>query len=259
VPGQSKDLKDTLLEISDGWNVITHRRWIHVTLPESPIMHDVDRSNGGTLAQMPAVSFHGCILPSQDGGLLVPMYGKFDGDKFYRSLLMKSMDGGLNWSYLSTIAKVDQPLPGMGDEGFNEPGLARLADGRLICLLRTGFDGLMYETWSKDDGKTWDPPISSGMKGVDPQLRLLSNGALALTTGRPGPVSITFSLDGTGKDWSHQTPIFTEMSTRYTGFLEVAPNRVLVVYDHVPYGWDPIPPSDKTSMNEIYGTFIDVE
>ena len=145
-PGQIKELKDTLLEISDGWNEITHHRWIHASLPESPVWHDVDRSNGGKLTQIPSVAFHGCILPSKDGGLLVPMYGKFPGDKYYRSLLMKSRDRAQTWSYVSTIAKTDQPWPGMGDEGPNEPGLARLSDGRLICLLRTGFDGLMYQT-----------------------------------------------------------------------------------------------------------------
>lgn len=259
VPGQAKELQDTLLEISDGWNDITHHRWIHVTLPEEPAMHPVDRSNGGTLTQMPAVSFHGCLIPSKDGGLLATMYGKFPGEKYYRSFLMKSMDHALTWDYVSTIARTNEPWPGMGKEGPNEPGLARLADGRLFCLLRTGFDGLMYETWSQDDGKTWDAPISSGLKGVDPQVRLLANGVLALTTGRPGPVIIALSMDGTGKEWTHVTEIFKEMSTRYTGWLELSPNHLLIVYDHVPYGWDPIPATDKTSMNEVYGTFIDLD
>jgi hypothetical protein len=257
-PGQSKSLEGTTTEISDGWNVITHRRGIHVTLPEPAKWEDVDRSNGGTLGELPAMVFCGCILKSRNGGLLVPMYGEFAGDKYNRSLLMKSMDGGLSWSYLSTIAKVDEPWPGMGDEGPVEPGLARLADGRLICLLRTGSDGLMYQTWSADDGRTWEAAVSTGVKGVAPQVGLLANGVLACTYGRPGPVSIMFSLDGTGKIWSHHTAIFKEMSTRYTGFLEVVPNRLLVVYDHVPYGWKPIPSSDRSSMNEIYGTFVDV-
>jgi hypothetical protein len=257
--GQSRNLEGMMTEISDGWNVITHRRGIRVTLPEPAQWEPVDRSNGGVLAELPAVVFCGCILKSRDGGLLVPMYGKLVGDKYDRSFLMKSMDGGLHWSYLSTIAKVDMPWPGMGNEGANEPGLARLADGRLICLLRTGSDGLMYQTWSADDGKTWETPVSTGVKGVAPQVGLLSSGVLACTYGRPGPVSIMFSLDGTGKTWTHHTPIFQEMSTRYTGFLEVAPHRLLVVYDHVPYGWKPIPPSDTSSRNEIYGTFIDVQ
>jgi hypothetical protein len=117
----------------------------------------------------------------------------------------------------------------------------------------------MLQTWSADDGKTWAAPVSTGVKGVDPQVRLLSSGVLACTYGRPGPVSIMLSLDGTGRTWSHHTPIFKEMSTRYTGFLEVAPHRLLVVYDHVPYGWKPIPVSDNNSRNEIYGTFIDVQ
>jgi hypothetical protein len=258
-PGDATHLKDSLLEISDGWNSIKQRRWIHLTLPEAPAMKDVEPPTGDSLKQTPEMVFHGCILSSQDGGLLVPMYGKLPGDKYYRVILTKSMDEGLHWTYLSTIAHTDHPWPGMGDEGPNEPGLARLADGRLICLLRTGFDGLMYETWSSDDGKTWDEPVSSGLKGVDPQVRLLSSGVLALTSGRPGPVFIALSMDGTGKTWTHKTDIFKEMSLRYTGWLELSPNHLLVVYDHVPYGWKLIPDTDKTSMNEILGTFIDLE
>ena len=49
------------------------------------------------------------------------------------------------------------------------------------------------------------------------------------------------------------------MSTRYTGFLEVTPGHLLVVYDHIPYGWKPIPPSDNTATNQIYETFVDVD
>jgi hypothetical protein len=97
-PGQSQRLEGTMTEISEGWNVITHRRGIRATLPEPALWEPVDRSNGGTLAQLPAIVFCGCILKSQDGGLLVPMYGRLAGDKYDRSLLMKSTDGGLNWS-----------------------------------------------------------------------------------------------------------------------------------------------------------------
>lgn len=67
------------------------------------------------------------------------------------------------------------------------------------------------------------------------------------------------SLDGTGKSWSHETTIFSDMSTRYTEFLEVAPGKLFLVYDSVPYGWKTIPSSDQKSMNVIYGTYLDVQ
>ena len=89
-------------------------------------------------------------------------------------------------------------------------------------------------------------------------MRRLSNGVLACTTGRPGPVVVMFSVDGSGANWSHVTPIFTGKSTHYTDFIEVEPGKLLVVYDSVPYGWHPIPYSDRESKNVIYGTFVEV-
>ena len=94
---------------------------------------------------------------------------------------------------------------------------------------------------------------------TEPRVRLLSNGILACSTGRPGPVTMLFSLDGTGKTWSNATPIFSDMSTRYTEFLELAPGKLFVVYDGVPYGWKEIPSTDAKSQNVIYGTYVDVE
>ena len=88
----------------------------------------------------------------------------------------------------------------MGKEGPNEAGLVRLSENRLFCLFRTGSDGYMGEAWSLDDGKTWTPPVSTRFQGVAPHLRLMSNGLLLCTYGRPGPVTIMFSADE-GKKW----------------------------------------------------------
>jgi hypothetical protein len=80
---------------------------------------------------------------------------------------------------------------------------------------------------------------------------------LALTTGRPGPVTIMFSSDE-GKNGVGITPIFIGKSTRYTDLIELEPGKLFVVYDSVPYGWNPIPLSDKLSKNSICGTFVEV-
>jgi photosystem II stability/assembly factor-like uncharacterized protein len=255
--GGTNVFETTLTEISDHAQVITHRSGIRVSLPEAPETTRVEQSSGGgRTTEVPDMVFHGSILDSLDGGLLASMYGTFQGEKSSRVILAQSRDKGRTWSYLSTIAQAKERWPGMGNDGACEPGIVRLADGRLFCIMRTGSDGLMYQTWSADDGKSWEKPVPSGVKGVDPQLRLMENGVLACSYGRPGPVTLMFSRDGTGKTWSNITPIFNEMSTRYTGLIEVAPNRLLLVYDHVPYGWKPIPQQDRQSFNEIYGTFV---
>ena len=127
----------------------------------------------------------------------------------------------------------------------------------------------MVNAWSSDDGRTWTRARSTGYKGVAPRVRRLSNGVLACTYGRPGPVSIMFSLEGTGMKWSNVTEIFggqdtykrgREMrkSTRYADFVELQPGKLLIAYDSVPYGWDAIPDSDRSSRNAILGTFLDV-
>ena len=89
----------------------------------------------------------------------------------------------------------------MGEEGPCEAGMVRLADQRLYALFRTGGDGYIGNGWSTDDGKTWTKPVSTPYKGVALRVRRLSNGILACTTGRPGPVVVMFSLDGTGEKW----------------------------------------------------------
>jgi len=276
--GQTKELDAVMIEVSQGGQVFTQRNDIHVSLPQPVVSQPVklfglNVPDGGQINAVPDAEFDGSILDSLHGSSLATMYGRFERDRFERNMLVESRDGGKDWRYLSTIAQVEgEPWPGAGNEGPDELTIVRLVDKRLFCIMRTGDDGFMYQTWSADDGKTWTKPVSSGAKGVDPHLRMLSSGILACSYGRPGPVTVMFSLDGTGRVWSHQTPIFEEngqppgkggeisrrRSSCYSDVIEVAPNRLLVVYDHVPYGWDSIPKEDTKSFNTIYGTFLEI-
>jgi hypothetical protein len=157
----------------------------------------------------------------------------------------------------------------MGAEGPNESQVVRLADKRLYAIFQTGsretgstasseknVAGVMGQTWSSDDCKTWTPPSPVGFEGVSPRIIRLSNGVLACTYGRPAPVVIMFNIDGTATKWSNLTEIFPKMSTRYTDLIEVEPGKILVIYDSVPYGWHPIPFTDRKARNSIYGTFV---
>ena len=85
----------------------------------------------------------------------------------YRSWLLRSEDGGLNWYYYSTIAA----LPELGDEGFCEPSVASLHDGSLIALLRNGGsdDGPLWVCRSWDDGRTWSYPVRTTPTGNAPK------------------------------------------------------------------------------------------
>lgn len=43
---------------------------------------------------------------------------------------------------------------------FQEPGIVELADGRILCLIRTNF-GQQWATWSSDGGEHWTPAVPS--------------------------------------------------------------------------------------------------
>jgi len=266
LPGPLNHLRLTLTKFSQGGMEFQQWRDIPLLMSQSVDVGRTElfdrRVQDGQLARQPSVVPWGPILESLDGALLAPVYYTAERDKrYYRLALIRSNDGGKSWSEYSTVAAVEpgeKPWPGMGSEGPCESGLVRLADKRLYAIFRTGGDGFIGQAWSSDDGKTWTKPTSMPYKGVALRVRRLSNGLLACTTGRPGPVVVLFNLDGSAADWSHITPIFNGKSTHYTDFIEVEPGKLLVVYDSVPYGWHEISYSDRDSKNVIYGTFVEV-
>ena len=265
-PGQARNFYLTRTEYSQSGMEVRQRRNIPFEMSDpvrmSPCRLGDRKVQDGRLTRQPVVMPWGPILNARGGALIAPLYYRSEQDpRFYRLALIRSVDDGETWREYSTIAAVPpaaQPWPGMGKEGPCEAGMVKLADGRLFAMFRTGSDGCIGVAWSSNEGRTWTPPVSLPYKGVALRVRRLSNGVLACTTGRPGPVVAMFSMDGTGTSWSHVTPIFTGKSTHYTDFVEIRPGKLLVVYDSVPYGWSDIPPTDEVSKNQIYGTFIDI-
>ncbi len=265
-PDSSRNFYLTLTRFSASGMEFQQRREIPLHMSDdiqmTPTRLFGRRVQDGELAQEPVVMMWGPILRSRHGALIAPAYYKAQRDeRYYRLALIRSDDQGGSWHQSSTIAAVEPgatPWQGMGSEGPCEAGMVRLADGRLFAMFRTGGDGCIGAAWSQDDGRSWTAPVSLPYKGVALRVRRLASGVLACTTGRPGPVVVMFNLDGTGKTWSHVTPLFTGKSTHYTDFVEVAPGKLLVVYDSVPFGWYNIPWADRKSRNTIYGTFVEV-
>jgi hypothetical protein len=275
--GQSQELCLTLTKFTRGGMEFTQRRDVplHLAQPvhmaEPSELFDRHVADPG-FAKSPSAAPCGPILEGLNGDWLALL--EVTTEKMPNStasVLIRSSDGGKSWREYSTIAAPDpKRFPWMAEA--TETALVRLADHRLYAVFRTAADptkgnrfrnGLYHEglgqAWSSDDGKTWTPPTPMPYEGVMPRLRRLSNGVLALSTGRPGPVVVMFSTDGTGEKWSHVTEIFPKTSTRYTDFVEVAPGKLLVVYDSIPYGWQPIPYSDREAKNTVYGTFVYVQ
>lgn len=191
------------------------------------------------------------ILELDDGSLLATMYGYFDRDAKYRSLLVRSTDGGTNWDYYSTMAfSLDAP-----GEGCCEPVIARTSAGELLCVMRVGSNLPMWVCRSANAGKTWSDPheLPFYSASVFPDMLLLANGILAVSFGRPG-AHIMFSVDGEGRRWTLRTTIHDGTNTdAYTAIREVAPGRLLYVFHE-----NTTDGSDQP-VNAIRGVFVQVE
>lgn len=159
------------------------------------------------------------ILKVDDGSWLMTMYGNFAGDTLVpaekdaieetqfmgRAIIVTSNDEGQTWKYLSAIA-----VPTSGEpvgEGFVEPAITLLKDGRLLCVMRTGHHFPLYAAWSSDMGKTWTPPVYTGLdRGCDPCLITLRDGRVALSWGRRFP-----------EGWSKISPLGDKGRFEYPG------------------------------------------
>ena len=265
-PSQKTDFHVTLTEfLRNGTEVHQIRdARIHLSEPVQfvPVeLYAIKTKDASKLDKVPRGQPTGSIISGPGDEWLSTLYYTTERDQRYSQLvLIRSIDHGRTWNEYGVIAAVqpdEKRWPWMGGEGPNEAALVRLSESYLYCVFRSGEGEYMGEARSLDDGKTWTPPKSTGFKGVAPHLRLLSNGLLVCTFGRPGPVTIMFSKDA-GYTWVGITQIFDGNSTGYTDVIEVEPGKLLVVYDAIPDGKDPKPGSSKLSKHAIYGTFVEV-
>lgn len=205
-----------------------------------------------------------------DGSVISVGYVVADQDRkklgeYYTCLAFRSVDRGMSYDCCSIVAAPkDAPW---GNHGPAEPGLEKLANGELLCVMRTGsYAGYsekggsapMLLARSADGGKTWQRKFLN-RPGVMPKLLQMSNGVLVCAFGRPGN-NLMFSLDG-GRSWGAEMEI-TEPDVRSTGYMdiyEVEPGRVLVIYDAYNttlakvWLWEP-----PDEFNGIFGVFVDV-
>ena len=209
----------------DQWKTVSGPEKFLVDLPQARQSLGDDR--GDTIPT--GILWHRTILELPNGDLLAGIYGVFEEDKEpsqyrasmqkFRALLLRSRDVGKNWSYVSTIASGP-----MGQEGYNEPVIVRLSQGRnkgrLICLMRTGRQNPIYQAESDDEGASWRQaqPMRwmyseygewKDIVGVDPDLIEMSNGILVCSFGhkpdfKDNGIFVAFSLDQ-GHSWTQVT------------------------------------------------------
>jgi hypothetical protein len=183
----------------------------------------------------------GKIIQLENGDLLMPMYSRFAGDPAHRAYVARSTDGGQTWNYLATIAySPTDPNPLMigHTNGYTEPSIVQLADGRLLAVVREQYSHVpgdfrpLVVSWSDDQGKTWSPPQSTQphLMNISPTLAVLDNGVVACQYGRPG-FHVAFSIDG-GKTWRNRISFSHLPEPVITGqcdLVRVGPNQLVAV------------------------------
>jgi hypothetical protein len=262
-PNQKTDFHVTLTKFSQGGMDVHQIRDARIHLSEpaefEPVeLYAIKTQDASQLGTVPSPQPCGAIIGGPGGEWLTTLSYTTEGNQS-RLVLLRSFDHGHTWNEDAVIA-AEQPQkkpPWMGDGGPGEAGLVRLSENRLYSIFRTG--EYMGETWSFDDGKTWSPPVSTGLKGVAPHLRLMSNGLLVCTFGRPGPVTIMFSQNE-GKKWAAITPIFKGRSSCYTDVIELETGKLFVVFDSLPgVGGNTVPETGTFTEHSIYGIFVEVQ
>ncbi|WP_420111700.1 sialidase family protein [Pseudactinotalea sp.] len=171
-----------------------------------------------------------------DGTLYQSGYGYYENDSRYRSVLLASTDGGINWEVRSTVA-VD---PHLSDhpryEGFGEAAFAITGSGDILAVMRTGNYQPLYQATSSDDGHSWSAaqPVVAGpneipVVGVFPDLLPMPDGTMVLWVGRPGQ-SLLASPDGEGQSWSTPT-VVDYMNSGNGSLVSLGGDRILTFGD----------------------------
>lgn len=175
-----------------------------------------------------------------DDSIIMPVMGyNVRGDiENQAAVLIKSLDKGKTWRYLSTIA--DDPTGRLGH--FQEPGLVRTRTGRLVAAIRNqGPENAIWTTYSDDEGLTWTPVKQSPMIGHPADLLELADGRLLCTYGtrqdrhaNPGGVRASFSTDN-GETWQVENEVqirkdFLNMDIGYPDSLQMPDGRIMTVY-----------------------------
>ena len=175
---------------------------------------------------------HRNVTRLANGKLILTGYTARENPFHCRAYVIESDDDGLNWHFLSWLPDITGAT-----EGPNEGTTVQRKDGTVLAFVRTGSWGwgdpmctvALTRFDSADGGKTWGKPQKVADYGVDPLAFRLSDGTLALLSGRPG---IYLLLDPTGTgDHFERHELYKGPGSSYSTVMETAPGELTFIYD----------------------------
>lgn len=172
------------------------------------------------------------VIQTTSGRIILPVaLHSFDGKFTHRgeTMVYLSDDAGAHWRRSKDVLICPTSSP----NGFQEPGVVELKDGRILMFMRTDM-GTQYISYSQDGGEHWTKPRPSSIQSplspasikripvtgdlllvwndhskVDPSFR-----ASATSFGKRTPLTVAISEDD-GKTWTHAQNILSDPNGCY--------------------------------------------
>ncbi len=188
--------------------------WDQEPTPVSPTPYDDVDGLSSVFQSGPPMQLEG-------GHVILPVYGTVSvRPRHYETAMMHSSDFGKTWDAAS---RVDPEQSATFSYGFCEASLARLADGRLITVMRPG----MHQSYSSDEGYTWTKATQLPHPGDAPTVIRTRDNVLVVAHRTPGTAA-SFSTDD-GATWTSPSRIDT-VGGAYPGLVELEDGSILCIY-----------------------------
>jgi sialidase-1 len=175
------------------------------------------------------VSPYGKIVQLPDGTALMAVYFEFFDARRNESYLFRSRDSGKTWG--------DPVLLG---KHFNETGIVRLKDGRLLAAMRSEKGAAISIVESSGAGRTWSAPVQITADSEHPaDLIQLRDGRVLLTFGeRNAPRGVHAMVSKDGRAWDKTKHIVLaddapNVDCGYPSSVEIGKGRVATMYYQV--------------------------
>ena len=114
---------------------------------------------------------------------------------------------------------------------LTEPAACIAPDGRLCCMIRPSYSPVMWQSWSHDGGRSWEPTAFGPFPGYQCGATQTARGAMVFCVRFPC-ITVYVSHDG-GQTWKGTMIDHAAQGPDPAGVLEVEPDVIMITYNTV--------------------------